>query len=49
MQQHHKLLTIVGSFGLLFRPLSDQASFRIEEKPCNHPNVKMGTDFLPFN
>jgi len=37
---------MVTSFGLLFRPSSDHASFRIKEKPNIHLNVKMGRDLV---
>jgi len=39
---------MVTSFGLLVRPSSDHASFRIKEKPYDHLNVKMGRDFIPL-
>ena len=35
VMQHHQQVTMVTSFGLLFRPSSDYASFRIKEKPHN--------------
>ena len=48
MQQYHQQLTMVTSFGLLFRPSSDYASFGITEKPYNRLNVKMGRDLTPL-
>jgi len=42
MQQHHRKFTMVTSFGLLFRPLSEDMPFRIKEKLYHHLNVKTG-------
>jgi len=39
---------MVNTFGFLFRPSSEHASFRIKEKPNNGLNIKMGRDLVPF-
>jgi hypothetical protein len=39
---------MVTSFGLLFRPLSEDAPFRIKEKLYHHLNVKMGRGLVPL-
>ena len=49
MQQHHQHFTMSISFGLLFRPSTDQASFGIKQKPHNCLNVKMGRGLFSFD
>jgi hypothetical protein len=46
--QCHEEFTIVTSFGLLFRPSSDDSSFGIKEKPYNRHNVKTERDIVPI-
>ena len=48
MQQDHQQVTVVTSFGLLFRPSSDHASLRVKEKSHSLLNVKMGRDLTPL-
>jgi hypothetical protein len=47
MQQHHQQVTMVTSFVILFRPSSENESFRIKEKLHSRLNVKMGR-YLPI-
>ena len=39
VQHHHKKFTMVNSFGLLFRPLSEVAPFGINPYPANAENM----------
>ena len=39
MQQHYKKFTMVNSFSLLFRPLSEIAPFGINPYPANMENT----------
>jgi hypothetical protein len=47
MQQRHQQFTLVTSFGLLFRPLSEDAPFRIKEKLYDHFNIKWEQILFP--
>jgi hypothetical protein len=48
MQQHQQQFTLVNTFGFIFRPSSDHASFRLDEKLYNRPNVKIGRRLVPM-